>query len=134
MSKFAHHKYTWQKPFGSVRHSWELRGPEGAIHFHASLNEKYGDTCGLEFHHAVQQGDCAPSHLICPLIGGPCWHDGTSLYATEKLWPRIKSLCESGEHGEVFSILEWEYSQHFSGESTPAVGAKLAAIRSAVSP
>jgi hypothetical protein len=37
--KFRHHKYTWSKPFGSAKHSWEFVGPEGGISYNASIYE-----------------------------------------------------------------------------------------------
>lgn len=112
--KFAHHKYTWAKPFGSVRHNWELVGPNGGINFHVSIVEpisKYGVTAGLEFHQLSGEG--APSHTQCWLTGGRCWHDGTSLYASETLWPQIEPLLKYGDHEAIFKILECEYSNHF---------------------
>lgn len=114
MSKYAHHKYTYTKPFGSPRHNWELVGPAGAIHFHATLTENYPATAGLEFHHATApRANEAPSQLNCPLTGGRCWHDGMSIYATETLWPRIERLLRDGDHDAVFAILEREYDERF---------------------
>lgn len=118
MSKFRHHKYEWTKPFGSVRHSWSVLGPLGGVNFHASVNEQYGDTAGLEFHHtrACQAYTSeAPHHKDCWLTGEPCWHDGTSLYATENLWPMISAMLRGGEHDAIFRVLEGEYNERFKG-------------------
>ena len=60
-TRFSHHKYTWAAPFGSVRHNWELVGPNGGINFHVSIVDGYGPTAGLEFHHIQPQNDRAPS-------------------------------------------------------------------------
>lgn len=117
MSRFRHHKYTWSKPFGSARHNWELVGPDGAVHFSASVSERHDPACGLEFHHtrAVRyRCDEAPDHLDCPLTGGPCWHDGTSLYASEHVWPVIEPMLRSGDHETIFRVLEGEYDEHFN--------------------
>lgn len=115
--KFAHHKYTYSKPFGSERHNWELVGPNGAVSFHTTIvdREKYAPKAGLEFHH--RSGNDAPSQLNCPLTGGLCWHDGTSLYATESLWPQVESHLSNGDHESVFRILEWEYEKRFESEA-----------------
>lgn len=117
MAKFRHHKYTYSRPFGSPRHMWEFLGPEGGIHFTASY---YSDTrepsCGLEFHHtraAKYRCDEAPDHTKCFLTGEPCWHDGTSLYASETIWPMVEPMLLSGDHDAVFRALEYEYSRHF---------------------
>lgn len=117
MSRFRHHKYTYSNPFGSPRHQWELVGPEGGIHFHVSLTKGYDPSCGLEFHHAARANydpDRAPDHIKCPLIGEPCWHDGTSLYASETIWPMIEPMLRSGDHETIFRVLEGEYDRHFS--------------------
>lgn len=113
MRRYAHHKYTWSKPFASVRHMWELVGPDGGLHFHVSLTPNYEPSCGLEFHHRNKTGDEAPSQTNCWLVGGPCWHDGTSLYASETLWPRIEPMLRSGDHETIFRILEEEADDRF---------------------
>jgi hypothetical protein len=115
--KFGHHKYIWTKPFDSVRHHWEFVGPHGGIHFHVSVSKEYGDSCGLEFHHSEPVGyfkNTAFHHKDCAVIGGNCWHDGTSLYASETLWPWISSCLKAGDHEEIFRILEQEFIRHFS--------------------
>lgn len=117
MSRFRHHKYSYAKPFGSPRHWWELVGPQGAVHFSATLTPGYDPSCGLEFHHAPSakfRCDEAPDHVNCPLTGGPCWHDGTSLYAIEGLWPMIGPMLRSGDHEAIFRLLEGEYERRFA--------------------
>lgn len=117
--RFRHHKYTWSKPFLSVRHNWEVVGPDGAVHFHVSMTEKYAPSCGLEFHHTREAWRRlygrkeAAHHRECSVLGEPCWHDGTSLYASERIWPLVQPLLRHGEHEEVFRILEHEYDSHF---------------------
>lgn len=113
MSRYRHHKYTWAKPFMSVRHQWELVGPDGGLHFHVSLTPGYDPSCGLEIHKTSKQRDEAPSQINCWLVGGPCWHDGTSLYASEHLWPLIQAYLRTGDHDMIFSILEREADDRF---------------------
>lgn len=120
MGRYRHHKYTWSKPFGSVRHNWELVGPLGAVHFHVSMYEEHTPSCGLEFHHTDAfrrktgyRCDEAPDHIDCPMTGGACWHDGTSLYASEHLWPQIEGYLRAGQHEAVFKILEGEADIRF---------------------
>lgn len=116
MRKFKHHKYTYQNRFGNPSHQWELVGPDGGIHFHFNHLKDYSDTAGLEFHHsrsANYRPETAPDHTHCPLTGEPCWHDGTSMYATETLLPVIKPMLEIGDHESVFRLLEREYVLHF---------------------
>jgi hypothetical protein len=118
--KFRHQKYTYTpQPWGSKSHSWEIVGPKGAVSFHVNFYDDKDDTqptCGLEFHH-VEAGEefagQSPHHLNCPLTGGRCWHDGTSLYASESVWPQVKHYLTIGYHDEVFKVLQYEYKQRF---------------------
>lgn len=118
MKKYKHHKYTYAKPFDFEKHNWELVGPYGGVSFHASFSDDAQEaSAGLEFHHTEACGyrpETAPDHINCYLTGGACWHDGTSLYASETLWPKILPLLRSGGHQNVFSILEYEADKHFS--------------------
>lgn len=109
--KFRHQKYIYQKPFGHEKHWWQVVGPGLSIHFHVSINENYGDNAGLECHWhnpPSYMKDDAPVHFNCDLTGGRCWHDRTSLYATETLWPIIKAMLQSQDHEAVFRLLEGE--------------------------
>lgn len=120
--KFNNKKYTYRKPFSSRYHQWEIVGPRGAMHFHVSIMDgnKYDPTCGLEVHHnepPEYMKDQAPSELKCWLTGGRCWHDGTSLYASETLWPMYKIFLEAGNHEAVFNSLESEYINRFEESS-----------------
>lgn len=114
--KFRHHKYTWTKPFGSPRHMWEFVGPMGGVHFTVFLTSGCDPSCGLEFHHtraANYRPGTAPDHTKCWLTGEPCWHDGTSMYASETLWPMIEPILRNGDHETIFRILEGEYDGRF---------------------
>lgn len=121
MRRFSHHKYGWSKPFGSPRHQWSFLGPVGGVHFTASyFKDGEPPACGLEFHHTRAAGlypDEAPHHTKCWLTGEPCWHDGTSLYASETLWPMIEPILRSGDHETIFRFLEQEYDRRFSREA-----------------
>lgn len=124
--KYKHHKYTWSNAFGNVKHTWEFVGPVGAVTFHVTmLEDKYGGaSAGLEFHHRFPpkyMAGNAPSQLACRLTGGWCWHDGTSLYATESVWPRVKGYLARADHEAIFKVLEGEATEHFAdGEEEEA--------------
>lgn len=114
--RFKHHKYTYTNRFGSPSHNWEFVGPTGALNFRVTLTPGYDASCGLEFHHTVcckHSPNTAPDHVNCPLTGGRCWHDGTSLYASEHVWPMVKGYLQLGEHEFIFRRLEGEYDSHF---------------------
>lgn len=119
MSRFAGHKYTFTpSEWNSDYHRWELRGPEGGVHFYASIskNKEFSPACGLEIHRCTPQRyqhGSAPHHINCPVTGGRCWHDGTSLYASETLWPRFENWLREGNHRSIFLTLEMEYDNRF---------------------
>jgi hypothetical protein len=124
--RYAHHKYTWEKPFGSVRHTWELVSERGGIHFHATINDKYGSSCGLEIHYRNPPDYLcghAPSQLNCWLLKCMCWHDGTTLYAEETLWPIFSAMLKKGDHESIFRFLEQEADQRFGYAPEPVEAA-----------
>lgn len=117
MARFRHQKYTYTNPYGSPYHTWEIVGPMGGVHFRVVMTSGYGPSCGLEFHHSARtryRCDEAPDHITCPVIGEPCWHDGTSLYASETIWPMVEPMLKHGDHERVFRLLEEEYDRRFS--------------------
>lgn len=123
-ARYRHQKCTWEKPFGSVRHMWQLVGPKGGLHFTANKTEGYDWSCGLETHYAEApeyMRDQAPSQVKCWLIGCRCWHDGTSLYASETLWPIIEPMLRSGDHDAIFRVLEHEADRLFKAEEVEKV-------------
>jgi hypothetical protein len=103
--KYAHHKYTYNPNMGYPKHDWSLIGEFGGLNFHATI-VKGEASCGLEIHKFFGQG--APSHTPCWLLGAPCWHDGTSMYAMDTLWLMIEPYLKSGEHDTIFKLLEVE--------------------------
>lgn len=116
MTRYRHRKYTWTKSFAHVEVSWQLVGPVGGLHFHVGFYKDNEPSAGLEYHHsraANYRPHEAPDHTTCWLTGEPCWHDGTSLYASETLWPMIEPLWKRGDHESVFAILEHEADRHF---------------------
>ena len=119
--KFKHQKYIYTNRWDTPSHRWEIIDPDGGIHFHVQIRTKEPhpyEACGLEFHSRTPRGEAtAPDHLRCPLLEGPCWHDGTSLYAQETLWPVIRMHLECGDHDAVFRYLEMEYERYFEEDA-----------------
>ncbi|MCB9910500.1 MAG: hypothetical protein H6829_09575 [Planctomycetes bacterium] len=116
--KFNHHKYEYINRFENASHHWSLLGPAGGVEFHANALKGL-TSCGLEIHasRSGRRNDRAPDHLECYLTKEPCWHEGTSLYATETLWPNIEHHLKGGDHEAVWRILELEYDRYFGKES-----------------
>lgn len=121
-------KYELTKPFGKARHTWTCIGRHAALHLH--ISGPYGSdgeprwSAGLETHYRQppdHMANDAPSHEECWLIGGPCWHDGTSLYAEERYLPRW--LDNPHDHDGMFRRLEQEYLSQFpSSRSRTSAG------------
>lgn len=96
-------------------------GPEGAVDFHFSAGMRPGDPvcAGLEIHSRTPmewQTGQAPRSDRCWLLDGPCWCDGTSLYATEHLYPLFQALGVDG----FWIVLEREYRDRFPQGRTDA--------------
>ena len=93
---------------------WIVVGKLGAVDFHCShddsdLARKYGRSGGVEFHYRAptdwMRQDYSCTHDRCWILGGKCWHDGTSLWASEHWIPMLE---RSGEEA-VWRELEHTY-------------------------
>lgn len=92
------HRYRYELTefVGTWTHRWVIVARHGAVEFwvrqHLGM-PNLDDSAGLEMHWRVPPPHMeteAPSHDKCHSLGGPpCWHDGTSLYATEQLLPLV---------------------------------------------
>ena len=100
---------------------WCLVGPRGAIDFHCTnadhrIAREFWRSGGLEIHRrepdGYQRGEGA-SNDHCWLLDGPCWHDGSSLYATEQLIPLLENFGEDA----LWERLESEYRHRFAVSS-----------------
>jgi hypothetical protein len=105
---------------------WIVVGKAGALDFHCShakneLSRRFDRIGGVEFHYrqpAHYMGEDYASHEHCWILGGKCWHDGTSLRASEHWIP----LLERGGEEAVWRELEYWYGRHEwpDGESAEA--------------
>ena len=118
-------EYKYHKPFTSPRHSWTIIGALGGIHVHISVYAKEGGRVehsgGIEVHYRTPPDYMrknAPSQDKCWLIGCPCWHDGSSLYVSERVIPFWE--CAPHDHERMFKFLESEYVSRFEGGSDEA--------------
>ena len=118
-------EYGYTEPEGEHgSHMWTLKGPKGAIHVWARENSpdwvaKWGDRFigGVERHspNPVYEHDKEPNHEKCWLLGGPCWHDGTSLYFSENIEPMLGrgAPFNEGTHEYINSVMHSFYTSHF---------------------
>jgi hypothetical protein len=111
MSELRHDKHT-----DDYETRWAVLGPLGAVDFHMTnrpvIDHRSG---GIEMHYRTPpdyMSDQAPSHEHCRLLDAPCWHDGSSLYASEVLIPYALTHTED----ELWRLLEHEYRERFTPE------------------
>lgn len=112
---------------------WIYVGALGAVDFHCtnrSTLERMRATTGMadlwrsggiETHYRTPPDymrDDQPSHEHCWILGGKCWHDGSSLAATERWIPLLESCGEEA----IWSALRVRYADVF-GESGPSADA-----------
>ena len=93
-----------------VRHRWVVANELAGLHFWCEQtgSEWFG---GVEFHSATRHDymNESPSHDNCWLLGGPCWHDGSSPDAREVWIPRW--LRNKDDHDVMLSMLEQEFME-----------------------
>jgi hypothetical protein len=98
----ANLEYNYLPPEGeTTRHMWTAIGDKGAIHIWAEPvpsegwrwpEEYYG---GVEKHSKTPVYDFnsdKPDHEECWLLKCPCWHDGSSLYFSERIEPLLRHV------------------------------------------
>ncbi len=124
MSRFVC-KYEYSNRFGTPRHCWTCIGRHGAMHLHISGPYTHSGSetwsAGLETHYRQPpeyMADDAPSHEKCWLLGCPCWHDGTSLYASGHYLPLWMS--NPHDHEAMFLHLQGEYRERFGVKADDA--------------
>mgnify|MGYP001580033279 FL=1 len=120
-------KYVYAPRFGSHSHVWQCIGGQGAVHLHISGPHHYDNldhwSAGIEFHSRFprngQEHD-APSHDMCEVLKAPCWHDGSSLYASEHYLP----IWVASPHGHeaLFQNLANEYRKFFMRDKEEGQG------------
>ena len=85
---------------GIPQHTWWIKGVGGGVHIWARRAPSEGWPTewigGVEVHHASCPESSGwfkpdePSQTACWLLEGPCWHDGTSLYFSERIAPYFR--------------------------------------------
>lgn len=118
------YSYELKTRFGHWEHVYLLVGARGAIHFHVTDYGKDGEhnkafvdrySGGIEVHYRTPPDpECGPpDHDKCEFLGGsPCWHDGSSMQAKERLipfWSRDPS-----NHEAMFRYLVCDADAHLA--------------------
>ena len=103
-------------------HTWFIKGAGGGVHIWARqakiTNRPTEWIGGVECHWSECPSDYsgwfkpdAPSQPDCWLLDGPCWHDGTSLYFSESIAPRLPHPDSDDPHrfdGLPHSYIGWQ--------------------------
>lgn len=125
--------YGYEPPTSETQpHMWTLKGLKGGIHIWARENdckwqEKWGGRYigGVEYHSPVpvyewQTAD-NPDHADCFLLGGPCWHDGSSLYFSERIEPMLRNGPPFSPpiHQFMNAVMFSFYQSHFGVQHKP---------------
>lgn len=98
--------YTFEKTEprpGLPLYIWAVVGPEGAVHIWAqSYTEEYAARFGETYYGGVEchwPADVETAHHEnCWLLKGPCCHDGSSLYFSERIAPMLSPENIEGEN------------------------------------
>ena len=115
------YQYRLTLRFGNWEHNYELMGQHGGVRLHITkYGEMYKDTCGpygggIEFHYRTPgKGDSKPpDHDQCWLIKCPCWHDGSSLWASEYWIPMFANGGKT-DHVRMFRALAQAADRKFA--------------------
>ena len=96
MVQFTHREMISPWDHRSVRVSMICEGPAGAIEYWfalfgpelAKVMRPYSCS-GVECHSKRPLAAPEPSQECCHILGGPCWHDGSSLMSDEIMTPAL---------------------------------------------
>jgi hypothetical protein len=95
---------------------WAVVGPAGGVHIWAMPTPEsrsavfpgkfYG---GVEVHYRTEPGPGYSHNKDCWLLGGPCYHDGSSLYFSERIEPMMRGHLTPEELTQFMNgiLREW---------------------------
>jgi len=112
--------YEYTTRLGYAYHVWTLVGAKGGLHLHINdrgKDDKYGRySGGIEIHYRTppEYMSNQPPSQDCHVLKAPCWHDGSSLQATERWIPIWQS--HPHDHDAMFRSLSVEADHHFAGQ------------------
>lgn len=102
-------KYTYENRLDNPEHLWTVVGAHAGLHLWIRDCKRYAKSedmrysGGLEIHYRYPpeyMENQPPSHDECFLLKAPCWHDGSSLQASEIWIPRW--LMDPHDHDRMF--------------------------------
>lgn len=99
-------RYEFSNNFDNPHHTWIVIARHLAVSLNISVF-KDNPSGGIEYHYREppeHMKDDAPSHNPCSILGAPCWHDGSSMQATEIWIPRWQESPH--DHVRMLTFLE----------------------------
>ena len=110
------------------RFTWSAVGPAGGIHIWAQTHSQdaqrtYGEYFygGVEVHFRKSPyGEEKPHNDHCWLLKGPCWHDGSSLYFSERIEPLLR--CSDPEGPAIMSYMQAELADWYESKLARSEG------------
>jgi hypothetical protein len=108
--------------FNHAKLNFAVVGSLGAMHFWVDtprndLDDRCQESdCGIEIHSRkpLYGRQNAADNDRCWIVGGPCWHDGSTLVAREFWVPLFRTCNSSGNFDALFMCLESDYRDRLS--------------------
>lgn len=112
MSVFTYKKGCNPTP-DSTNKWWAVVGEKGAVRFWVTrfYNQSEHLLGAIEYHEKVDEALSA--HRYCPLLDGPCFMYGDTMYAQAVYIPLFK---EKGDDDWIFEKLKEDYRSYFDEE------------------
>ena len=102
--------------FNNAKLNWAVIGERGGIQVWCLSHSI--DCGGVEVHSRSALHDWSnPSHSDCWLTGGACYHDGSSLYYTERVRSRVGWCWDERSFDPLWRFLLVEYKRRFECEA-----------------
>lgn len=123
MNEKYRHRYELCWRFGNKEHMWIVETRYGAVHLHITeygeRMKEYEPSGGVEYHWREAPewaGVQAPHFPECPILKAPCWHDGSSSYASDHYIPMWRAGMK---HEDIFRGLERDIERTIHPEQQP---------------
>lgn len=123
MVETTHYRYTRKTPGAQAEHLWVVVTPR--LSMHLFVRDCGAEVQGSRYYGGIEQHwprppswatDTLPTQTNCWIIGGDCWHDGSSLQASEYWIPRW--LRAPHDHDAMFAAILMRIEQVVAAEET----------------
>ena len=125
-------EYKYAKPYTRKEHQWIVEGPRMGVHLHIS-DAGEDEKCvryhgGIELHYRTPPDHMAEKLPIhnCHVLGGVCWHDGSSLQVSDYWIPMWRESPD--DHERMFKMLIADIEEREGRNEKPTVTETVHAI------